>query len=344
MIDEGPLVSIIIPVYNVESYLVEALESVREQTYGNFEAIVVDDGSTDGSGAVCNEYATKDTRFRVVHQENGGLSAARNTGLDTMRGEVVSFLDSDDALMSTFIERMLDAMVRADADVSICRYTAHRTMGKLKKKHKQAFPTLSAGTYGRVDTLRAIVNGTLNVSVWNKLYRRKLWDDIRFPVGHVYEDWYGSIGIFDRCNAAIVLDEPLYLYRRERPGSITTTSSVQNTCDSLMAKSYLNMFVTDHMPEVFGEKQLRKCENARICNAIASYVRLLGLRDDEAREFRKGLRTNIIDMVNEKGIEDGLTWRTRIAYQMMISCPWLLPPAYRIFHPLRMLALRVFGK
>ena len=117
----APLVSVIIPVYNVAPYLEEALESVINQSYNNLEILVIDDGSTDGSEIICEEYAARDKRIRVIYQVNGGLSDARNTGLDLAAGEYIAFLDSDDAYRSNMIEVMLRAVMRYQADIIICR-------------------------------------------------------------------------------------------------------------------------------------------------------------------------------------------------------------------------------
>ncbi len=115
------LISIVIPVYNVRPYLAEALDSVIHQTYANLEILLVDDGSTDGSGEICDEYASKDPRIRVIHQENKGLSASRNAGLDRMRGESVAFLAPDDAFDPCFIEKLAAALNREQADLAMCK-------------------------------------------------------------------------------------------------------------------------------------------------------------------------------------------------------------------------------
>ena len=125
-----PLISVIIPVYNVRHYLKEALDSVIFQTYRNLEIIIIDDGSTDGSREICDDYLD-DSRVTVIHQKNKGLSAARNAGLDIMTGEYVAFLDSDDAYQSSFIEEMVNAIVREVADIVVCKYTVHSTVSEM---------------------------------------------------------------------------------------------------------------------------------------------------------------------------------------------------------------------
>ena len=121
-----PLVSIIVPVYQVKNYVGECVESLLRQTYTNLEILLVDDGSTDGSGAICDEYARGDNRIRVIHQENQGLSSARNTGLDQAKGEYVAFVDSDDAVRLDYIETLYDLADRYQADIAVCAYERGR--------------------------------------------------------------------------------------------------------------------------------------------------------------------------------------------------------------------------
>ena len=215
------LVSVIIPVFNVASYIVEALDSVAHQTYGNLEIIIVDDGSTDGSGKICDDYARKDKRFYVVHQANEGLSAARNTGLDLMNGEAVAFLDPDDAYHPDFIRAMVKALINENADLVVCKYTKHNTSGIMKQARKsRPLPLIEAGVYDRKSILRSLVKRQLNHAAWNKLYCKKLWNNFRYPVGVISEDTDTTYKILNYCNNVCVINLPLY-FHRIRPGSIS---------------------------------------------------------------------------------------------------------------------------
>ena len=161
-----PLVSVIIPVYNVAPYLREALDSVIYQTYTNLEILVIDDGSTDGSGAICDEYARRDSRIRVVHQENKGLSTARNIGLDMMTGDIVAFLDSDDAFDHRMVEVMLNEMHHAD--IAVCGFSVHRGMMRMHPKESRNRRRILS----RTEALREIMNGRMETAPWNKLYKK----------------------------------------------------------------------------------------------------------------------------------------------------------------------------
>lgn len=141
-----PLVSVIVPVFNSKNFLAEALDSVLAQTYENLEVVLIDDGSTDGSGEICDRYAAKDKRFRVYHQANQGVSATRNAGLDLATGDFLAFLDSDDAYEPEAIAAMMDAMAREKVDVVMCKYTEHKTPEKMSLGSRdKALPVIVGG-------------------------------------------------------------------------------------------------------------------------------------------------------------------------------------------------------
>lgn len=161
--DNSQLVSVIIPVYNVLPFIKEALDSVVQQTYKNLEIILIDDGSTDGSGLICEKYKQEDHRIIVIHQNNQGLSAARNIGLQIMSGEVVVFLDSDDAFHPTFIEMMMEAKNENDADIVISKYISLKTSKKMLNmtSNRGSGPAIRAGSYDRIDALCALIENRI---------------------------------------------------------------------------------------------------------------------------------------------------------------------------------------
>ena len=249
------LISIIIPVYNVEPFLVEALESAVCQTYNNLEIIIIDDDSDDGSGEICDEYASRDHRIFVIHQRNRGLSGARNSGLDFANGDAIAFLDSDDALHQDYIKHMFSAMVREKADIVVCKYSVHRTEGLISQDAPQDVrPKEDMGTYDRAEALRAFVDRSIHTTVWNKLYRRRLWNKIRFPVGHNYEDVDTLFRVLNKCGKCYGIQEPLYRYRI-RGGSITNTPSWENQLDRMRAFVHLDLFIERHTPELYSTEQ-----------------------------------------------------------------------------------------
>ena len=318
------LISVIIPVFNVAPYLREALDSVVQQTYPHLEILIVDDGSTDGSGEICDEYRS-DVRAQVIHQENRGLSGARNAGLDRAAGKYIAFLDPDDAWHPDFILKLLENM--ENVDVAVCQYEVHRQ--KLDTKG-QIQPAAKKGFYSRKEALRALAEGTINVSVWNKLYRKELWKEIRFPEGHNYEDIDTTYRIFDLCSRIYFLDEPLYLYRKRR-GSITQTGSRKNMEDRNLACRHLEAFMETHTPEIFSERHLKIVRQSRLSGMMTFYAK--GYVD--AAEVRAAC----------EGVDQrDCGFRIRTACRIIRFCPGLLKILYPVYRPFRILVWKVFGR
>ena len=337
------LISIIIPVFNVRPYLETALESVIRQTYSHLEIIVIDDGSTDGSGVICDELARRDDRIKVVHQENRGLSSARNAGLDMMSGDAVAFLDSDDSYHPDYIKAMAEAMERENADIVVCKYTvtdADKPAAHIRKE--MTWPAGKAGMYKRNEALRALADSTINVSVWNKLYRRRLWEDVRFPDGHNYEDMDIMFRVFDICRSVLVLDQPLY-YHLRRPGSITNTVSEANLRDIRLARQHFEEYIRANTPAVFFFEQLKRAQQSTFSGMLVNYVRYSGKSAELSSGFLDSMRAEIIAMGRDLGL-GSMDLRRKTAYLMILKCPALLNAAYPVYHAVRMLIYEATGR
>ena len=337
------LISVIIPVFNVRPYLTEALESVIRQTYSNLEIIVIDDGSTDGSGVICDDFAKRDDRIKMIHQENRGLSSARNADLEIMTGEAVAFLDPDDSLHPDYIKVMVETMEREKADIVVCKFTVTDPNRKsIQFRKKPTWPSINAGLYGRNDALRALVGGKLNVSVWNKLYRSKLWEYIRFPDGHNYEDMDIMFRVFDVCESVVVVDQPLY-YHLRRPGSITDTASESNLRDIILARQHFEEFVRANTPSVFSFEELNRARQAAFNGMLISYVRYSGKKYDLGKDFLDRLRTQTIETGEALG-SGSMDLRRKTAYAMMRTCPALLKISYPAYRAVRKLINEITGR
>lgn len=175
-------ISVVIPVYNVEDYLRPCLDSVIGQTYENLQIILVDDGSTDHSGQICDVYQKKDSRIVVIHQENGGLSEARNRGIDIARGRYITFIDSDDVVDTTYCQEMLKCLKTHDADISLCNVVYFRE--QLPEQYEMAGDFV----YDAKDAVAGYLRGIVSATAWGKLYKRELFNMVRYPKGKVYED------------------------------------------------------------------------------------------------------------------------------------------------------------
>ena len=333
-INTGCLVSVIVPVYNVKDYLRSALDSIICQTYTNLEIILVDDGSTDGCGEICDEYASRDDRIVVVHQENKGLSGARNTGLDIMHGDMVAYLDSDDELKPDYILEMFKAIRESSSDIVLCRFSYIDDHGCASEKHKGVvLPVAKQGEYTREDALRALAGGKINYSVWNKLYDSRLWDGLRFPDGHTYEDGDTIYRILDRCKKVYVIDKDLYLYR-ERSGSIVNTDSGENYKDRIRSHRHFNDYIRKNIPEIFDKKHLR-IQNRRLLDFLFKlYFRLIDDKETDNTSFCNDIRENIGHFVKESGFM-GCGLKSVCAYHMLRFSPGTLKVLYDVYVPFR---------
>lgn len=212
------LVSVIVPVYNVEDYLKKCVNSIINQTYTNLEIILVDDGSPDNCGKICDEYLNIDSRIRVIHKKNGGLSSARNAGLDIAKGKYISFIDSDDYIKENFIEALKTSI--RDAEIAICGITNVLEDGEVCLDIEES--PIKDERLSSLEALKKLAtpNYFYYVTACNKLYLRSLFDDIRFEEGKINEDEYIVHKLFEKSNKIVTISDKLYFYL-QRDSSIT---------------------------------------------------------------------------------------------------------------------------
>ena len=225
-------ISVIVPVYRVEKYLPACIDSILNQTFTDFELILVDDGSPDRCPEICDETAKRDARVRAIHQANQGLSAARNAGIEAAHGAWLSFVDSDDFLAPDFLETLHDAAVRAGADCVLCGVQLTDEAGQ---KIGQLLSVADGMRTGRsiLETLCRAPEITYLVA-WNKLYRRDVFQTLRYPVGMQNEDTYLAAELFDTVQTVICVSKPMYFYR-QRADSIMHTAVTTRNLDRMWA-------------------------------------------------------------------------------------------------------------
>ncbi|HNX29725.1 MAG TPA: glycosyltransferase family 2 protein [Syntrophomonadaceae bacterium] len=211
------LITIIIPVYDVEAYLHHCVDSVIRQTYENLEIILVDDGSPDRCGGICDDYARIDKRIQVIHKQNGGISDARNAGLDLAHGEYISLLDSDDWVHEEFIEKLHNLIKATDSEIAIADFIMTST-----ESISIDAANIEIHEFTNIEALQKL-NGELNlrfVVAWGKLYHKRIFNIIRYPVGKAHEDEYTAHKILYEARKIVYTTEKL-LYYRQRPDSFT---------------------------------------------------------------------------------------------------------------------------
>lgn len=222
MASKNELISIVVPVYNVEPYLARCLDSLLAQSYHQIEVIVVDDGSTDGCPALCDAYAQRDSRLHVIHRSNGGLAAARNTGIEVASGEWIGFVDSDDWVQPFMYERLLNAAVSNDCNLAVCGIAYAFDDGKIIEK-------TGSGSARAMDFQEAITEMNdyrlFDMGAWSKLYRRSLFDSLRFPEGKLSEDFFIMPRLFDLAGQVAYEPSACYFYF-QRANSITKSKKI----------------------------------------------------------------------------------------------------------------------
>lgn len=216
---EQPLISVIVPVYNVAGYLPQCLKSIVEQSYAHLEILVVDDGSTDKSGGIADEWTQMDDRIKVLHKPNGGLSDARNAALDVAQGDYITCIDSDDYVHPKCIESLYKALTATGADIAMGQSIAFDQGTKPSTEPLPATPTYIQ--YSQEEAIKAIFyQHGLTHSAWGRLYKRALFDGLRYPKGMLYEDLAIVYPMLLKTQKVVTTDEALYYYQR-RPDSIT---------------------------------------------------------------------------------------------------------------------------
>ena len=242
--EEDELISIVVPVYNVENYLKKCISSILEQTYKKFELILVDDGSTDDSGKICDEIKKMDNRIEVIHKKNGGLSDARNAGIDIARGKYITFIDSDDYIEIDYIEYLYNLIKMNNAMISVCAYYVITENG---------YKINSAKGYGsevlnKIDAYKRMLNEEgFSVSAWAKMYLKSLFDDIRYPFGRLNEDNGTTYKLIDQVEKIAFGADPKYYYLK-RTGSIMLSGFKLKKMDMIVLTDEMCDFLDNKYP------------------------------------------------------------------------------------------------
>ena len=239
-------VSVVVPVYNVAEYLEKCVDSLMAQTYKNIEIILVDDGATDHSGRICDEYRSKDERIKVIHKENGGLSSARNEGIEAATGEYIAFVDSDDFVAENYIEKLLAACVENGCKVSACAYYEYYSQDDMRFVGGEGSAVKS-----REDAVKDIftMKNEICVVAWNKLYAKELFADnkIRYPEGKIHEDVFTTYKFCAAADKVAYINEPLYFYV-QRAGSIMGQTFSKKRLQLIDAVESIAPFVKENSP------------------------------------------------------------------------------------------------
>lgn len=310
---EGDLISIIVPVYNVENYLRECVDSILAQTYSNIEVILIDDGSKDNSGKICDEYAEKDKRVEVIHKENGGLSEARNTGLNRAKGEWIAFVDSDDFIDNSMLDTLINLAKANNAQLALC--TFRPTTEQIKEGQNKKIQV-----FDRDELIYCYVNRVkdycITNSVWDRLYKSELVKQVRFMPDRLNEDILYTMEVFLKVNKAIYTSEKFYQYRDIREGNI---SEKKVSLKSINDKNYL----TNLAAEI-----LRKDGYEELADIYESmnFLEVAELLADKENNYNKELseyRKYIKDILKKVIFNSNLRMKAKIRIGMAYMFPGL---------------------
>ena len=271
------MISVIVPVYKVEPYLARCVDSILAQTYTDFELILVDDGSPDNCGIICDEYAKKDSRVRVIHQQNGGLSAARNAGLEAAKGSFITFIDSDDFIDQHALEQLYGALASNKADVAVSAFFRFTNESEITAPNQiEAGVRCISGEEACQEIYRKdYIKFTTS---WGKLYRADLFRDVRFPVGKINEDEATTYKLYLASEKVAVLKDQLYYYRFN-PNGIMQTKTFSNAADYYEAleereRIFRSRGLDDLADSTAGHLAWRMTEDALLAKAVHQHRRI----------------------------------------------------------------------
>ncbi|MFT3982353.1 MAG: glycosyltransferase [Lachnospiraceae bacterium] len=318
--NEKELISIIVPVYNTEHYLDCCVASLCAQSYEKIEIILIDDGSTDMSGHLCDSYADKDSRIKVIHKENGGLSSARNAGIAAASGRYIGFVDSDDFVHRDMYRHLLQLLRKYRVDISVCRF-AYVSEGA--DRFLEAVRGIVLGVYTGQEPLWNLLSADEGINsgiICDKLFTAELFTDIRFPIGKYHEDEYVIHELFDRAAGVVYSSFPYYYYRR-RDGSITNAYSLhnldmlqayENRADYYRQRSYKDLYhasllrylhlLTYHYFQLVKRYPRESKKRTDIVKKVKDILEReeLTLPKDRCREYRMFIRYPILYKILQK--------------------------------------------
>jgi glycosyltransferase involved in cell wall biosynthesis len=311
-----PKVSIIVPIYNVERYLRNCIESIMAQSLKDIEIILVNDGSIDNCGKICNEYVKNDKRINVIHKQNGGLSDARNAGIKFAKGDFIGFVDGDDSIDQNMYEVLYNLCIDQNTDISTCLIKSDNINLKndfLVESNVKVLDSKNA--------IHELYEGTLSgFSACNKLYKKEIFENILFPIGRVYEDAAVMYLLYDRAKKITFINYPLYNYT-PRELSITRSGFSVKRFDVVSNYYETYDFMEKNYPEMC--EKLNFIYFQTLKNMIADIIREKNLVDDlnfilrvskQLRKINKKILSNNILSIREKLFAQIMAWCPKVGY------------------------------
>ena len=318
------MISLIVPIYNVEKFLPSCIESIMRQTYKNIEIILVDDGSPDSCPQICDEYAEKDERIRVIHQKNKGLSGARNTGIANAQGEYLVFVDSDDTVEPTMVEDLYTYATENDCAIVACGRNYVFEDGQVICKITDE----TSKVYNFEDAMHEMNTFTLfDMSAWAKIYKKELFESIRFPEGKLSEDYYIAYKLFDMAQSIGYVAKPLYNYL-QRQSSISRNKKINHDF-AYAAKEQMD-FLDSKYPEL---SVLGHTAYASANLTVYDFYIKNGVKcpKDKLLEFKKAVKENMGYIRKNNRISKA----KRIQFELFAKCTILYKMVFVLYRKMR---------
>lgn len=295
---KNKIVSIVVPIFNVEMYLDDCIKCLIRQSYSNLEIILVDDGSTDKSYQICKNYSKIDSRIKLYHKNNGGLSDARNYGISKAHGEYITFVDSDDVIVNDYVKILVESLENNNCDFCVCEIESFVNGENVELDSKDVY---SIEVMNKVSAYKEmLLERKISVSACGKLFKTDLFKNIRFPYGLLYEDLATTYKIVELCNAVCYVNCSLYKYRR-RSNSITTSSFSLKKMDIFHAFSGFKKHIYQNYKELIFYADYRECDCA---------IAILGSIDKNNQFYKKItkkmkliIKTHIFSIIKSKDIK-----------------------------------------
>ncbi len=272
------MISVIVPVYNVENYLSRCIDSILNQTYTDYELILVDDGSTDNSGKICDDYAEKKSNIKVIHQKNGGLSSARNTGTDNSKGSYITFIDSDDLVSNTYLETLFELLKKYDADISCCDFSFFYDESEIVNEQNNILEKCLDGETALEEMLYGKMHGSSACAI---LMKRSIAETYKFPIGKFHEDDFVTFSYYGAAQKVALTSEKMYYYF-QRAGSIMHRPFGQSALDQLEAADYIVEKCKNHNTNI---------QKASIAKKYSNYIDVFftyqDLKNNSSETYKK---------------------------------------------------------
>ncbi len=317
-------ISVVVPIYNVETSLERCVNSIQAQSYSKLEIILVDDGSPDASGQIADRLAMQDDRIRVIHKENGGLSDARNAGIEVATGEYICFVDSDDMIEPSFVERLLRACTECDADIAICEFASvsgEHDIDEVIKSNKVTESEHAGSRYVIQSNIEALdsIYSAANVSTvvaWNKLYKSELWNGVRFPVGRIHEDEATTFRLLYKAARVVRVSNALYFYFKNDEG-ITGSRYSLRRLDILKAiEDRMEFYRAEGLDKLYYKDSYKY-----LCKLLTSYYQVAHM-DESNTEVKKELRCKYNDKLKEcLAADTGWSMKRKLGLRLFALMP-----------------------